>query len=66
MNFEPTEGSKGRYFHRANGGNQTVLLKCWRMCGWEAGTRTPIRRSRVCSLTIRRPPRELYFNIRVR
>src|ERR1700675_1800509 len=25
--------------------------------GWEAGTRTPIRRSRVCSLTIRRPPR---------
>src|SRR6266404_5213850 len=24
--------------------------------GWEAGTRTPIRRSRVCSLTIRRPP----------
>src|SRR5579863_7966833 len=27
-----------------------------RSIGWEAGTRTPIRRSRVCSLTIRRPP----------
>jgi hypothetical protein len=27
------------------------------MTGWEAGTRTPIRRSRVCSLTIRRPPK---------
>src|SRR3954452_11162363 len=27
--------------------------------GWEAGTRTPIRRSRVCSLTIRRPPKTL-------
>jgi hypothetical protein len=36
---------------------------CWRRAqsglGWEAGTRTPIRRSRVCSLTIRRPPRTL-------
>ena len=28
-----------------------------RKVGWEAGTRTPIRRSRVCSLTIRRPPK---------
>ena len=34
------------------------------MSGWEAGTRTPIRRSRVCSLTIRRPPRaRTYFSI---
>ena len=24
--------------------------------GWEAGTRTPIRRSRICSPTIERPP----------
>lgn len=31
--------------------------------GWEAGTRTPIRRSRVCSLTIRRPPNEDNFII---
>jgi uncharacterized protein len=30
--------------------------------GWEAGIRTPIRRSRVCSLTVRRPPNgALYF-----
>ena len=27
------------------------------MIGWEAGIRTPIRRSRVCSPTVRRPPR---------
>jgi hypothetical protein len=26
--------------------------------GWEAGIRTPIRRSRVCSLTVRRPPND--------
>src|SRR5713226_7287303 len=32
--------------------------------GWEAGTRTPIRRSRVCSLTIRRPPNRFHFTIR--
>src|SRR5689334_7542501 len=25
--------------------------------GWEAGIRTPIRRSRVCSLTVRRHPK---------
>ena len=25
--------------------------------GWEAGIRTPIRRSRVCSPTVRRPPK---------
>src|SRR5438046_1581185 len=28
-----------------------------RINGWEAGIRTPIRRSRVCSPTVRRPPR---------
>ena len=28
----------------------------FRMNGWEAGIRTPIRRSRVCSPTVRRPP----------
>ena len=33
------------------------------MCGWDAGIRTPIRRSRVCSLTVRRrPSRTLYFS----
>jgi hypothetical protein len=26
------------------------------VCGWEAGIRTPISRSRVCRLTVRRPP----------
>ena len=32
------------------------------MSGWEAGIRTPIRRSRVCSLTVRRPPNgDLHF-----
>src|SRR5208337_3967409 len=36
--------------------NQTVFRKCFRMSGWEAGIRTPIRRSRVCSPTVRRPP----------
>jgi hypothetical protein len=30
--------------------------KSLRIFGWEAGIRTPIRRSRVCSLTVRRPP----------
>jgi hypothetical protein len=34
----------------------TESRKSFRTNGWEAGTRTPIRRSRVCSLTIRRPP----------
>lgn len=29
--------------------------------GWEAGIRTPIRRSRVCSLTVRRPPNEANY-----
>jgi hypothetical protein len=29
--------------------------------GWGAGIRTPIGRSRVCSLTIRRPPRTVNF-----
>src|SRR5213083_388345 len=28
-----------------------------KVSGWEAGIRTPIRRSRVCSPTVRRPPR---------
>ena len=32
-----------------------------RMRGWEAGIRTPIRRSRVCSLTVRRRPSRLVF-----
>ena len=33
--------------------------------GWDAGIRTPIRRSRVCSLTVRRRPNErLHSNTR--
>ena len=34
------------------------------MSGWDAGIRTPIRRSRVCSLTVRRRPNdsELHFS----
>ncbi len=30
---------------------------CLLSSGWEAGIRTPIRRSRVCSPTVRRPPK---------
>src|SRR2546425_11791353 len=41
---------------KKSGGNRTVSRKCFRMNGWEAGIRTPIRRSRVCSPTVRRPP----------
>src|SRR2546428_9576696 len=33
-----------------------LQLKGMKKNGWEAGIRTPIRRSRVCSLTVRRPP----------
>ena len=37
--------------------------KCLGMIGWDAGIRTPIRRSRVCSLTVRRRPNStLYFS----
>ena len=55
---------RGSHGQLVNSSNQTT----WRErldpatlnlnAGWEAGTRTPIRRSRVCSLTIRRPPNE--------
>jgi hypothetical protein len=37
--------------------NRTALSKSLEMNGWEAGIRTPIRRSRVCSPTVRRPPK---------
>jgi hypothetical protein len=36
--------------------NRMHSRKCLGMNGWEAGIRTPIRRSRVCSPTVRRPP----------
>src|SRR5262249_10883761 len=36
-------------------GNQRISGKSFRMSGWEAGTRTPIRRSRV-------PPRTFRLN----
>jgi hypothetical protein len=36
--------------------NRLDLRKSLGMNGWEAGIRTPIRRSRVCSPTVRRPP----------
>src|SRR5580704_10650884 len=39
----------------ASGGGLSIAQQ--RRCGWEAGTRTPIRNSRGCSLTIRRPPK---------
>src|SRR5215831_13186149 len=35
--------------------------KLLNLSGWEAGIRTPIRRSRVCSLTVRRPPNEIFI-----
>jgi hypothetical protein len=34
--------------------NQRIFSKCWGMFGWEAGTRTPIRRSRVLQLGFQR------------
>ena len=43
---------------------QRKSVKCSKslgMSGWEAGIRTPIRRSRVCSLTVRRPPNEAFI-----
>ncbi len=47
--------------NKARGWNRTALRKCFRMNGWEAGIRTPIRRSRVCSPTVRRPPIDELF-----
>jgi hypothetical protein len=47
----------GRIRKTAPIANQGTSEKFLGMFGWEAGTRTPIRRSRVCSLTIRRPPK---------
>ena len=38
-----------------------ALRNVFRMSGWEAGIRTPIRRSRVCSPTVRRPPNKLQY-----
>ena len=36
------------------------------LCGWEAGTRTPIARSRVWSPTIGRPPSKRSLNLRIK
>jgi hypothetical protein len=36
--------------------NRMDSSKSLEMYGWEAGIRTPIGRSRVCSPTVRRPP----------
>ena len=44
-----------------SGVNQKGPRKCFRRIGWEAGIRTPIRRSRVCSPTVRRPPKIITY-----
>src|SRR5207249_11711124 len=51
----------GRMRHKSR--NHRIELGYRRIYGWEAGIRTPIHRSRVCSPTVGRPPTKTHFNI---